>query len=80
MMLSGTYAAQGQMLRSIRADAEARAAHLDYAAARDRLRAAQEMVRRGEAGKAPGDHIEISIIDARLRQVESTLREQALER
>lgn len=80
MMLSGTYAAQGQMLRSIRADAEARAAHLDYAAARDRLKAAQEMVRRGEAGKAPGDHIEISIIDARLRQVESTLREQALER
>ena len=80
MMLSGTYAAQGQMLRSIRADAEARAAHLDYAAARDRLKAAQEMVRRGEAGTAPGDHIEISIIDARLRQVESTLREQALER
>jgi hypothetical protein len=34
-------------------------------------------VRRGAGG---ADHIEASIIDTRARQVESTLREQALER
>jgi predicted Zn-dependent protease len=79
-LLGSAYAAQGQPLRAIRAEAEARVAHLDYAAARDRFKAAQEMVRRGEAGKSPGDHIEVSIIDTRLRQVESILREQALER
>lgn len=79
-LLAAAYGAQGQALRAIRAEAEARAAQLDFAAARDRFRAAQDMVRRGEAGKLPGDHIEVSIIDTRLRQVESTLREQALER
>jgi predicted Zn-dependent protease len=79
-LLGSAYAAQGQSLRALRAEAEARVAQLDYAAARDRFKAAQEMVRRGEAGKSPGDHIEVSIIDTRLRQVESTLREQALER
>jgi predicted Zn-dependent protease len=79
-LLAGAYAAQGQSLRAIRAEAEARAAQLDYAAARDRFRAAQDMVRRGEVGKLPGDHIEVSIIDTRLRQVELVLREQALER
>jgi hypothetical protein len=52
-------------------------AHLDYAAAIDRFKAAQELVRRGGAG---GDHIEASIIDTRTREVESLLREQALER
>lgn len=79
--LSGVYAAQGQMLRAIRADAEAQAARLDYAAALDRLRAAQELVQEGvraDAGKAVRDHIEASIIDTRKRQLESTLKEQAL--
>jgi len=76
-MLAGAYAAQGQTLRSIRAEAEAQVAHLDYAAAVDRFKAAQELVVRGGAG---GDHIEASIIDTRTRQVQSLLREQALER
>ena len=76
-MLAGAYAAQGQTLRAIRAEAEAQVAHLDYAAAVDRLRAAQDLVRRNGAGS---DHIEASIIDTRARQVESMLREQSLER
>ncbi len=76
-LLAGSYAAQGQTLRSIRAEAEAQVAHLDYSAAVDRFKAAQDLVRRNGAG---GDHIEASIIDTRSRQVESLLREQALER
>lgn len=76
-LLSSAYAAQGQKLRAIRADAEAQVAWLDYAAAMDRFKAAQELVRKGGAGN---DHIEASIIDTRARQVELLLREQALER
>jgi predicted Zn-dependent protease len=76
-LLSAAYQAQGQSLRAVRAEAEARVAQLDYAAALDRFKAAQELVRKGAGG---GDHIEASIIDTRARQVESLLREQALER
>jgi predicted Zn-dependent protease len=75
--LAAAYAARGQPLRAVRAEAEAHVAQLDYQAALDRFKAAQDMVRRGVAG---GDHIEASIIDTRARQVESLLREQALER
>jgi len=75
-LLSAAYAAQGQTLRAIRAEAEVQAARLDYAAAQDRLRAAQELARQGKTV----DHIEASIIDARSREIESLLREQALER
>jgi crotonobetainyl-CoA:carnitine CoA-transferase CaiB-like acyl-CoA transferase len=53
-------------------------AHLDYQAALDRFKSAQDLARRGGGGR--GDHIEASIIDTRARQVESLLREQALER
>ncbi len=75
-LLSAAYAAQGQTLRAVRAEAEVHAARLDYAAARDRLRAAQELARQG-----PGvDHVEASIIDTRSRQIDLLLREQALER
>ncbi|MEJ5989487.1 M48 family metalloprotease [Ramlibacter sp. PS3R-8] len=75
-LLSAAYLADRQPLRAVRAEAEARVAQLDYPAALDRLKAAQEMGRRG-----PGtDHIEASIIDTRTRAVESLLREQALER
>jgi predicted Zn-dependent protease len=76
-LLAAAYASQGQALRAIRAEAEAQAAHLDYQAALDRFKAAQELARKGGAS---GDHIEASIIDTRARQVESVLREQALER
>lgn len=77
-LLSSAYAAQGQTLRAIRADAETQVALLDYAAALDRFKAAQDFVRKG--GAATPDHIEASIIDTRRRQVESVLKEQALER
>jgi len=76
-MLAHAYQAQGQTVRAVRAEAEVQVALLDYQAAVDRLKAAQDLLRRGGAG---GDHIEASIIDTRTRQVESLLREQALER
>jgi predicted Zn-dependent protease len=76
-LLGTAYTAQNQTLRAIRAGAEAQVAQLDYAAAMDRLKAAQDLMRRGGGG---GDHIEASIIDSRTRQVELLLREQALER
>lgn len=76
-LLSTAYTAQGQTLRAIRASAEAQVAMLDYAAAMDRLKAAQDLMRKG-AGAA--DHIEASIIDTRARQVELLLREQTSER
>ncbi len=77
-LLARAHAAQGQQLRAIRAEAEAQVAHLDYQAALDRFKAAQELARRGT--RAPGDHVDASIIDSRARQVESLLREQSLQR
>ncbi len=76
-LLASSWQAQGQALRAIRAEAEAQAARYDYAAAVDRFKAGQEIARRG--GPAV-DHIEASIIDTRLRAMESLLREQAAER
>ena len=60
-----------QPLRAVRADAEAQVARYDYAAAVDRFKAGQDLARRGGA-----DFIEASIIDTRLRAVESLLKEQ----
>jgi predicted Zn-dependent protease len=77
-LLSQAYAAQGQSLRAIRADAEARAAQLDWQGALDRLRAGQDLSRRAGAGAR--DHIEASIIDARAREMQSLLREERLKR
>lgn len=86
-LLSSAYAAQGQALRAIRADAETQVARLDYAAALDRFKAAQELVRQdqrashvGDADKEAAEHIDASIIDTRRRQVELLLKEQTLER
>ncbi|MEJ6021484.1 M48 family metalloprotease [Ramlibacter sp. PS4R-6] len=76
-LLAQAHAAQGQTLRAVRAEAEVQAARLDWQAALDRLRAAQELLRRGTSAR---DHIEASIIDARAREMQSLLREQALER
>jgi predicted Zn-dependent protease len=76
MLLSQAQAAAGQPLRAVRSEAEARVALLDYTAALDRYKAAQDMMRRGGV---PADHVEASIIDTRLRQVEQTLREQLQE-
>lgn len=74
-LLAQAWTAERQPLRAVRAEAEAHVAQLDYAAARDRFKAAQELARRSGA-----DHIEASIVDTRARQVEALLREQALER
>ena len=75
-LLAAAYGQQGQKVRAIRAEAESRAAQLDYGAALDRLKAAQGLMR-SEPGIA--DHVEASIIDTRTRQVESILKEQALQ-
>jgi predicted Zn-dependent protease len=76
-LLETAYTAEGKTLRAVRAAAEAQVAVLDYAAAMDRFRAAQDLLRRGTGTP---DHIEASIIDTRARQGELLLREQALER
>lgn len=77
-LLARANAAQGRMLASIRAEAEASLAHMDYAGAMSRLKAAQDVARKGVQGSA--DHMEASIVDTRARYVESLLREQLLER
>jgi predicted Zn-dependent protease len=73
---------QGDALRAIRSQAEARAMELDYGAAVDRFKAAQllahQMASEGKLDRA--GHMEASIIDARLRELERLRREQALER
>ncbi len=79
-LLSSAYATQGQSLRAIRASAETQVALLDYPAAVDRFKAAQDLLRQGRAGDAAADHIEASIIDTRKRQVELLLKEQTLDR
>jgi predicted Zn-dependent protease len=75
-LLATAYGNQGQNVRAIRADAESRAAQLDYGAAVDRLKAAQTMIR---ANPASADHVESSIIDTRTRQLELVVKEQALQ-
>jgi predicted Zn-dependent protease len=75
--LGRLYDAQNEPLRAIRADAEANVAILDYPAARDRFKAAQDLMRRPGAG--PVDHYEASIIDSRAREVDVLVREQLIE-
>jgi predicted Zn-dependent protease len=77
--LASIQAAQGKGLRALRAEAEARVAHLDYVGAIDRLKAAQNQIRASGAASTSADHIDASIIDTRLRQIEALLKEQALE-
>jgi predicted Zn-dependent protease len=81
-LLSEVWTRQGEVTRAIRADAESRFAQLDYPAALDRLKAAQEMLRSGSGSRAAqgrNAHIEASIIDTRTRQVAGLVREQARE-
>ena len=68
----------GLKLRSMRADGEAAAARGDLVGALDRLRAAQRQARSGGGGSAP-DFIEVSIIDARLRELTAQRRTQLAE-
>ena len=76
-LLASSYNAAGQPLRAIRADAEAQVALLDYTAALDRFKAAQDMVRNGSVATNAGrDYMEESIIDVRTRQVQELLKQQ----
>ncbi len=74
--LSGLLSVQGQALAALRASGEAQAARLDWSGAFDRFRAAQELARNSRL--QPGEHIEASIVDARLGVARERLR--ALER
>ena len=76
-MLSEVWSRQSETVLSIRADAESRVAQLDYPAALDRLKAAQDMLPGGQAGVAGRNaHIDASIIDTRIRQISNLIREQ----
>jgi predicted Zn-dependent protease len=76
--LATAYGATGQNLRAVRAEGEVQMAHLDYAGAVDRFKAARSYSEK--VVQMAADHIDASIIDTRLRQAESLLREQVLER
>lgn len=79
-LLSQARLQQGQVLQSVRADAEGRAAQFDYQGAVDRLKAAQDLLKSNKAGMAGVNlHIEASIIDTRARQFQNQLRDQALQ-
>jgi predicted Zn-dependent protease len=79
-LLATAQGQQGQTLRAIRSDAESRVAQLDYGAARDRFKAAQDLMRSGrDTGAGAGAHIDGSIIDTRTREIDQLLREQALQ-
>lgn len=73
--LSRAWNAQGQPIRAIRAEAEARLAALDLAGAVDRLQAGRDLMRQpGAAARA--DHTDLSILDARWRELSQRLREE----
>ena len=61
----------------MRAEGEVNVAQLDYASALTRFKAAQDLARKSVL---QADHIDASIVDTRARQMESMLREQAIER
>ena len=79
--LAGLYHTANDPLRAIRAEAEANVAILDYVGARDRFKAAQDLVRDNAQGRGPVriDHYEASIIDTRARENEVKVKEQAEE-
>ena len=77
-VLATALSAQGRPLASLRAEGEAQLARMDFGAAVDRLRSAQDAAKK--LTPQMGDHIEASIVDARLRHAQSLLRDQMLER
>ena len=76
-LLANANVAIGRTVAAVRDEAEVNVAQLDYPAALARFKAAQDLARKS---KFPADHFDASIVDTRTRQMESTLREQALER
>lgn len=75
LVLGQVWWAQGHPLRAIRAEAEARAAQFDLGGAIDRLSAARELGRELTRTQGEVDHIELSIIDTRYRQLLQSQRE-----
>ena len=75
--LAAAHAAQGQVLRALRAEGEAQLAHRELAGAVDRFRAAQDYSRKNPGSTA--DLIEASIIDTRLKESQAALAQQRLE-
>lgn len=74
-LLSQGAAQLGQPLRAVRAEAEVRAALGDLPGAIDRLRAGQRLAREG----ATSDFVELSVIDARLRDLQAEHRARMAE-
>lgn len=70
-LLARVQQAQGQTLRAVRAEAEARAAHFDWDGALERFKAAQAL----PPAQRNADPIELAIVDSRRRDVEERLRE-----
>ncbi len=66
--------ALGQTLRALRAEGEAQMVNMDYVAAVDRWRAAQDFARQNPG--SPDSLIEASIVDSRLGQAQAALRQQ----
>lgn len=79
-LLAQSYRLLSRPLAALRCDAEARLALLDLQGAREHLRAAQDLIRSGSAGRSGAEAIEAAIIATRSREIDSRLREQALER
>jgi predicted Zn-dependent protease len=77
-LLGTLLAGQGQKLASLRAEGEAQLVRMDLQGALDRFRAAQDVARTGQL--KPGDHIEASIVDTRVRELQEQLREMQKER
>jgi len=69
--LARVHHSQGQTLRAIRAEAESRVAHLDYAGALERYRGAQAQ----PVAVRNADPMTMAIVDSRRRDVERLLRE-----
>jgi predicted Zn-dependent protease len=75
-LLARVWAALGHPLRAVRAEAEGRYVIGDLTGAVDRLRAGQRQAREG----SQTDFIESSVIDARLRDIETERRREMAER
>ena len=77
-LLGSLLARQGQKLASLRAEGEAQLVRMDLQGAQDRFRAAQDLARQSHL--QAGDHIEASIVDTRVREIQALLREMQKER
>ncbi len=77
-LMATLLAGQGQKIASLRAEGEAQLVRMDLSGALDRFRAAQDAARQGRL--QAGEHIEASIIDTRVREVRTQLRELQMER